>query len=240
MPKLSDLGLGTEQLVSPDFDNMPDQRGGGFKPLPQPGTYRLKFPVFNAVSPVFDTLDTADGKRLNVVLEDALALTIVQGPGGAHVGESFDWRVSNMAFNRSRKGEPEVKVSDMDYLLRDVFKVPKAPTTNVGYAQAMIQFASGQEFTADLEFTWRCDEKREIYVEQGDGTTTKIDGQKGCGARYYQGDGVRANTVGKVPSNPDEPNSPQIYPERILCNGKDGVPCGASIRAFPRLRNFRA
>jgi hypothetical protein len=240
MAKLSDLGLGSEKLVTPDFDAMPDQRGS-FGPIPQPGTYRFKLPTFDAGSPIWDKFEQqGQPTRLNVVFEDAFALTIVQGPGGNHQGESFAWRVSNMPFNRARKGEAEILVSDLDYLLRDALSLPKAPTTNVAYAQALIQHGAGKEFTADLEFTWRCNPKRDIYVEDGQGGTSKVDGQPGCGANYYQGDGIKAGTVGRVHANPDDPASALVYPERVVCGGKDGIPCGASVRAFPRLRNFRA
>lgn len=234
MAKLSDLNLGNEKVGDVDFANMPDQRGG-FTPLPQPGTFRFAFPKFDAGSPIFETLDSADGPRLNLVFEDAFALTIAQSAGNAHNGESFAWRVSNMAFNRSKKGDPEVKASDLDYLLRDVFGETARPKTNKDYAMAMIKHA-GEEFTADLEYTWNCNPKRDIYVDDGEGGYSKVEGTKGCGAKYYQGG---TNGVQKQPVDPNDPASALVWPERIACSGKDGVACGAVIRAFGRLRNFR-
>jgi hypothetical protein len=236
MPKFAELGLTNEKVGDVDFASMPEQRGG-FGPLPQPGTYRFKVPTFDASSPVFDTITTQKGARLNLKFEGAFALTIIQSSGNAHNGEAFEWRLSNQEFNRSRKGEPDIFVSDMDYILRDVLKQEKRPATNVAYGQAMIKAFSGAEFTADEEFTWFCNPKNDIRVDDGQGGTTVVEGTKGCESRYYQGG---KNGVQKVHADENDPASPLVYPERITCNGKDGVPCGAVIRAFPRLRNFRA
>lgn len=238
MPKLSDLGLTNERVGDVDFATMPDQRGS-FGPLPQPGTYRFKTPQFNGDSPIFDTFDTTKGKRLNLKFEDSYALTIVQSPGNAHNGETLHFRLSNAEFNRAKKGEPEILASDMDYILRDVGGVQKRPATNQQYAQALVQAFSNVEFTADLEFQWRCNDKTDIRVDDGQGGSQVLEGQKGCGSKYYQAYTGSARGVQKVLSNPEDPNSPQVYPERIECSGKDGVPCGAIVRAFPQLRNFR-
>ena len=236
MPKLSDLGLTNEQVSGVDFANMPDQRGS-FGPLPQPGTYRFKVPAFDASSPVFDTITTEKGPRLNLVFDGAFALEIIQSPGGTHNGESLNIRLSNQEFNRARKGEPDQFASDLDWIFRDVLKLQKAPKTNPQYAQTAIQSLAGKEFTADLEFTWRCNPKNDIRVDNGQGGTEVVEGTKGCGAGYYMG--TRPGQIGKEHSNPEDPSSPLIYPERIVCGGKDGIPCGALVRAFPRLRNFR-
>lgn len=237
MPKLNELQLGNEKIGDVDFADMPAQRGG-FTPLVQPGTYRFKFPVFDAGAPIFDTIDTRDkGKRLNLIFSEAFALTIIQSPGGTANGQSFDARISNVERNRARTGEPEVLVSDLDYLLRDALGVKTRPKTNAEYAKAMIANASGKEFTADVEFTWNCAENRDIFTDNGDGNLQKVEGTKGCGARYYQGG---RTGVQKVPADANDPNSPLIYPERITCAGKDGVPCGAVIRAFTQLRNFKS
>lgn len=236
MPKLADLGIGNEKIAGVDFSEMPEQRGGGMQDPPQPGTYRLKLPMFDLNSPIFDAIESQDGKRVNIAFTDAFALQIVQSPGGAHNGEELDYRFSNVAFNQARKGQPEMKVSDLDFLLRDAFKDTGRPKTNAAYVQALAKHA-GKEFTVDLEFTWSCNPKRDIYVDDGTGQSTKVEGTMGCGARYYQGG---AAGIQKEHENPEDANSPMVYPVRITCGGKDGVPCGAIVRAFPRLRNFRA
>ena len=238
MPKLSDLGIGTEKIEGVDFSEMPEQRSGTFADPPQPGTYRFRLPKFDGNTPIFDMIESKkDGKkRLNILFTDAFALTIVQSPGGTHDGEGYDFRISNMEFDRARKGETPIFASDLDYLLRDGFKDTGRPKTNAAYGQALVKHA-GQEFTADLEFTWNCNDQRDIYVDDGSGGSEKVEGTKGCGAKYYQGG---KNGIGKERENPEDPNSPLVYPVRIRCAGRDGVPCDAIIRAFSRLRNFRA
>ena len=235
MPKLNALGLGNEKIGDVDFADMPDQRGSYAPPL-YPGDYRFKLPKLTADMEVWDKLDTEDGVRLNVLLLDAAALTVVQSPGGTRDGESFELRISNQGFNRARKGEPEIRVSDMDYLLRDGLKITTKPKTNADYARALIA-ASEREFTATVEWTWRCNPKKDIYVDDGQGSTKQVEGQKGCGAKYYQGG---ASGVQKVYSDPNDASSALVWPERVECSGRDGVPCGASVRAFPQLRNFRS
>ena len=234
MAKLNDLGLTNEALGGVDFDKMPEQRGTYGPPL-YPGTYRFKLPTLRPDLDVWDHRDTDKGVRLLVNFEGASALTIVQSPQGKHDGESFEWSVSNQEFNRARQGEPEQLASDLDFLLRDAFKIQKRPVSNLGFAQALIAL-SGKEFTADNEWTWYCNKNRNIYVLDGAGASREVDGQKGCGAKYYQGG---RTGVEKVLSDPNDPKSPQVWPERIICGGKDGIPCGAAVRAYPNLRNFR-
>lgn len=241
MPSLQALGLTNEKVGDVDFNLMPDQRGS-FGPLPQPGTYRFKFPLFDAGSPIWDSMDAPTGrpgtKRINLKFEDAFALTIVQSPGNVHNGETFEARFSNREFNQAWQGEEAYYVSDLDYIFRDVLRLPKPATNNQQYAQFAIQSLAGKEMTADLEFTWYCNAKNDIRVDDGAGSTTVVEGQKGCGTKFYQGG---KNGVQKAHTDANDPTSPLVFPERIgPCPGKDGVPCGASLRAFPRLRNYRA
>ena len=234
MPKLNDLGLTQEQVGTADFANMPEQRGGFTPPL-YPGPYRFKLPVMTAASEIWDKLTTDRGDRLNVLFEGGASLQITQSVGGAHDGESFETRISAAERNRAKHGEPEQLVSDLDYLLRDAFKVETRPKTNLQYAQALIAL-SGREFTADSEWNWYCSKKRDIYVSDGASGSTLVEGQKGCDARYYQGG---KQGVQKMKVDPNDPNSPLVWPERVVCSGKDGIPCGALVRAFANLRNFR-
>ena len=117
----------------------------------------------------------------------------------------------------------------MDYLLRDAFGITAKPPTNAAYAQTLMKQAK-REFTADIEWSWYCNEKKDIRTDNGQGGTMVVEGQPGCGQRYYQKD------VEKVPSNPEDPNSPKVFPVRITC-GSPG--CGANVRAFANLVRFR-
>jgi hypothetical protein len=230
MAKLNDLGLTNEALGGVDFENMPEQRGTYAPPLP-PGPYRFKLPTLKADMDCWDHRDTEKGPRLVVKFEGGAALTIVQSPGGTHNGESFEWQVSNQEFNRAKYGEPEQLASDLDFLLRDAFKILKRPVGNLSFAQQLIAL-SGKEFASDNEWTWYCNKNRDIYVLNAEGSGTVVEGQKGCGAKYYQGRPGGNSGVQRDPTT-------GLYPERIICNGKDGIPCGAAVRAFPNLRNFR-
>lgn len=235
MPSLNSLSLTNEKIGGLDFDNMPDQRGSFAPPL-YPGTYRFKLPVrLSAELEIWDTLTTERGPRLNVLFQDASGLVIVQSPGGTKDGEMFETRISAAERNRARRGEAEQLVSDLDYLLRDGLKATTRPATNLQYAQALIANA-GKEFTADVEWSWYCNKKNDIRVDDGAGGSTVVEGQKGCEARYYMGGN---NGIQKTLSDPNDPKSALIWPERVVCSGKDGVPCGALIRAYANLRNFR-
>jgi len=164
-------------------------------------------------------------------------LTVVQSAGGLHDGETYNWQVSNQEFNRAKRGEPEQMASDLDFLLRDAFKIAKKPMNNPGYAQVLMTL-SGKEFTADVEWSWYCNDEKNIRVPDGQGGYTEVE-QKGCGSKYYQGG---KNGVQKSPQDPGQPvgpANPLVWPERIICGGKDGIPCGAAVRAFPNLRNLR-
>jgi hypothetical protein len=242
MAKLNDLGLTNEALGGLDFGSMPEQRGSYGPPL-YPGTYRFKLPLLKPDLDIWDHRDTDKGPRLVVKFEGASALTIVGSPSNLRNGESFEWNVSNQEFNRARQGEPDQLASDLDFLLRDGFKIPKRPATNLAFAQALIAL-SGKEFTADNEWTWYCNSKRDIYQQNSEGGSQVVEGVKGCGSKYYQArpGGSSTSGVQKSPQDPSKPvavDNPLVWPERIVCSGKDGIPCGAVVRAFPNLRNFR-
>jgi len=223
---LEALGLGKEQLEGTDFDHIPENIGQSFPDPPQPGTYRFKLPAAGVMKAIWAKVETENyGDRINAIFEDESALTIVQSPNHEHDGENFRWRCSNVPRERTKE---KILVSDMDLLLRGLGDTVR-PRTNADYAKALLKHA-GQEFTASVEFSWRCDPKREIYVDDGTGSQQKVEGKLGCGTRYYQRD------VQKVLSDPSDPASPKVYPVRITCSNPD---CGASIRAFPSLTGFK-
>jgi hypothetical protein len=223
---LEALGLGKEQLDGAEFDAIPENIGQSFPDPPQPGTYRFKLPPAGVMKAIWAKVDSQNhGERINAIFEDDSALTIVQSPGKEHDGEAFRWRCSNVPRERTKE---KILVSDMDLLLRALGATIR-PKTNAAYAQALLKHA-GQEFTAAIEFSWNCNPKKDIYVDDGNGSTAVVEGKVGCGTRYYQRD------VAKVASNPDDPASPKGYPVRITCSNPD---CGASVRAFPNLTAFK-
>lgn len=223
---LEALGLSKETLEGADFGDIPEHLGESFPDPPQPGVYRFKLPTAQQMAAIWDKIATDKyGERLVALFADDAALTIVQSPGSSHNGESYRWRLSNVPRPRTKE---QILVSDWDLFLRGM-KVPGRPTTNLAYAKALLAFA-GREFTATNEFSYRCSPDRDIYVDDGQGGTSQVEGRKGCGQRYYQRD------VQKVLSDPADPNSARVYPVRITCGNPE---CGASIRAFPNLTGFK-
>ncbi len=223
---LEQLGLGKEQLEGTEFDNIPENIGHSFPDPMQPGVYRFRLQPAGIMKSIWAKVDTNDyGERINAIFEEESALIVVQSPGGQHDGEEYRWRCSNVPRPRTKE---KILVSDMDLLLR-ALGITARPKTNKDYAQALLKQA-GREFTATNEFSWNCNPKKEIYVDDGAGGTAKVDEKMGCGTRFYQRD------VAKVPSDPGDPASPKVYPVRITCSNPD---CGASIRTFGNLTGFK-
>lgn len=227
MAKLNELGLTNEAVGDAlDYANMPDQMGT-FTDPPQPGTYLFRLP--QDLSAVWESFDTERGKRISAKFDDAHPLVIVSGGDGSHNGEPFQTRISNAERRRGKKDDPTAPfISDMDYMNRDVFGLQKKPGngSNVAYAQEFSKHG-GAEFVADLSWSWSCNPERDVYVDNGAGGFNKIEGQKGCGQRYYQRD------IQKVT---DESGTKAVFPLRITCGNPE---CGANIRAFAGLSNFR-
>lgn len=217
---LNDLKLGNDNLEGASFDDIPENIGQSFPDPPQPGTYRFRLPA--SLAAVWAVVETEKhGTRINAILDGDNPLVIVQSPGGAHDGEEFQYRLSNVPRERTKE---KILVSDMDLLLRALGETAR-PKTNKAYAVALQKYA-GKEFTATVEFSWRCDARRAAYFDDGQGGTQKADDgaggeRQGCGSRYYQRD------VPKVEG---------AYPVRITCSNPE---CGASVRAFPNLTGFK-
>lgn len=229
MAKLNDLGLGNEQIGTADFDSMPEQMMGGFPDPPQPGPFRFRLPV--SLGNVWDKAEKkkADGTtepRIMAKFDRDNPLLIVQSLGNRYNGEPFETRISNVERKRG-KDEGAVEVSDFDYLLRDSFGEQKRPKTNKEYAEALIKHA-GQEFDADIEWNYSCNPGKNIRVANAEGTLEEVEGQVGCGLRYYTNG---KNAVQKV--QPEGGGAPE-FPLHITCGG-----CNADLRAFANLTRFR-
>lgn len=237
MAKISDLGLGNEQVGTvKDYADVPDQLGA-FLPPPQPGTYRVKFPA--KLDDIYEVFDHPEGKppgrRIRAKFDDSHPLLIIQSPGGRNDGEPFQTTISNAERPRGKKDDPNRPlVSDLDYIFRDVFDLKTPPKTNPAYATELMKHP-GAEMTVDVEWSWFCNPKKNIYVQVdnpgGTPSYTEQEGTLGCSTRYYQQDIKDGNLLEL--SDPNNPESPKQYPLRITCQ------CGASVRAFAGLRNFR-
>ena len=214
MKSLDALDLKEEALPDQSFDDLPEF--GAFVIPPQPGPYRFKLP--GSLDQIWDTTDTAKGQRVQMILDRDNPLLIIASPGGVHNGETFRTRLSNLERKRGKDG-PEA--SDLDYLLR-AFKMTSRPKTNRQYIDA-VRAHAGQEFGADISFSYGCNKKKNIWVmDQAQDRLVEVDGRKGCGKRYYQKDiPVQAKVEGK-------------FPLQIQCE------CGAVVRVFANLDNIRS
>jgi hypothetical protein len=230
MAKLSELALKDEPITSAptDWESLPEQRGGGFQPLPQPGTYSFKQPAnideaFSEVNVALVAAFRVTGQRVEVRYDSEHPLTIISE--GEHKGERFDTSVNNIEINRAPKGQPEVRVPDMAYLLQAHGEPSMPPLgANKQFLAALSKHA-GQAFTADIE--WRASSKankvRYIYNEEGKVVEDPA-GCMGSGKKWYQS---------QIPRGEDGK-----YLERFGDPQGDGAV--EAIRAFASLTRFTA
>lgn len=240
MAGIKDLKLGKDIVINDqDWEAMPEQLGSRKPPL-QPGPYRFQFARAGAISECFDTVEaTVEGKqatRIVAILRDEAALTVVQTPSkyADRVGEAFSTRISNVERRRG-KAEDAPMASDMDYVLKSLAPNEPRPRTNRQYAELFQRAVPERELGADVEWNWRCDERKPVRVPDpaNEGRTMPLDGEddrekrNGCGTRYYQRDVSREDKNG----NPDPQGE---YPRTVNCQ------CGAVLFANENLTNFKA
>lgn len=217
---LQDLGLKDEALPTAGQALADLPEFGTFREPPQPGSYRFELP--QDLSAIYDVFDSAKlgAQRIRAVFDKDHPLMIVQSPGGAANSEPFETRLSNEERNRGKKGSGVV-ASDLDYLLKALGVMTK-PTSNRGYVEAL-KVQGKKQFGAEIRFSWRCDEKRNIRVKDAAGAIQEVEGKPGCGEAYYQED-LQNNGKG----------ADGRVPTQIQCR------CGAVLRAFANLDNIRA
>lgn len=212
---LDQLGLKEEALPTAGQDLADLPEFGSFEPPPQPGPFRFKLP--GDLSAIYDVFDSATlGQRVKVIFDRDSPLLIVQSPGGKYNNQPFQTRLTNA--ERARGKDKSVVASDFDYLLR-ALGIKQKPGSNRGYIEAL-KPCGGKEFGADLRYSWRCSQDRDIRVKDGSGNTQVVENRKGCGAAFYQED---------VDRQPDG-----TMPYEITCT------CGALLRAFANMDNIRA
>lgn len=227
---INELGLVAQPTAEVDVDHIPEEFSAA-PPPPYPGTYRFKLPSTDRLKVLFDTFERdVAGKKvqfIQVVFDKDDPLVIVGGP--EKVGEPFTTRIGNSPRNRSRKGEPEVLVSDYTYFLRalDMDAAKKVKNyDNKAAVDALVKVGGGKEFVADVEWSTYCNAEKQAYYTddngaqqpwvEDDGTTPHM----GCGERYYMNHWKRGDD-GR-------------YADRLVCK------CGASLRPFAGLRLFKA
>lgn len=212
---LEDLGLKEEKLPTAGQDLADLPEFGSWEPPPQPGPFRFKLPDLSA--PIYDLFDAPNlGQRVKIIFDRDHPLLITQSVGAKYNGQPFQTRLTNA--ERARGKDKSVVASDWDYLLR-ALKITVKPDSNKAYIVAL-RPNTGKEFGADLRYSWRCSQDRDIRVRDAQGAIQTAENHKGCGEAYYQED---------VPKNADGST-----PFEITCQ------CGALLRAFANLDNIRA
>jgi hypothetical protein len=221
---LEDLGLKEEKLPTAGQELADLPEFGGFEPPPQPGPFRFELPKDLATAAIWDVYavptlpknaDGSDAQRVRVTFDREHPLLIVQSLGGKYNQQPFHTRMSNQ--ERARGRDKSVVASDWDYLLR-ALEVKQKPASNREYITALKPHG-GKQFGADLRYSWRCSQERDIRVRDNAGNVTTVEGTKGCGESFYQED-VPKQADGQVPNE-------------ITCT------CGALLRAFANLDNIR-
>ncbi|KKL97325.1 hypothetical protein LCGC14_1835580, partial [marine sediment metagenome] len=219
------------------METLPDQYGPRV-PILQPGRYRFKLPadtakIYEPIPEAFEAVMGTDEKAkvgcMMMVFDSADPLMIVQSPQGTRDGEAFQTRVTNI--KRFRNKEHTVLASDLDYLLRILGEMI-IPNVNAAYITALSKYG-GKEFSADVEATWTCSDKRDIYaILPGTEQVQQIMGVKGTGKTYRADTDVHRNEEGQYPEEID-----------VVVQGTDPatqqpVTYTAIVRAFNNLTRF--
>jgi hypothetical protein len=215
LSELTDL-LKDEPIAVLNVEDLPDF--GSWAPPPQPGPYRFKLPA--NLANIFDIYEDKGKQYIRAIFDKDAPLLIVQDVRQKHVGEAFQTRLTNQ---RRKRGD--IEASDLDYLLKALGETT-TPGSNRAFMEALGKYAS-KEFTADISYSWNCQDTRAVYIDDGQGGTKKDEsGRMGCGKRYYQ-----AGKTKKPELQIEKADG--VYPYEIACT------CGAVIRAFANIDNIR-
>lgn len=211
---LQELDLKDEKFPELAYEDAPEF--GGFAEPPQPGPKRFRIPA--DLSRVWEVYDVdGKGQRLRAKFDQDAPFVITQSTFPSEVNETFETRISNQ--ERPRGKDKQYEVSDMDYLLKGLGETAR-PKGNRAYIDTLKKYA-GKEFAAEVTFSFSCRKDKNIRVLDAAGKANEVENHPGCGKKYYQKDiASLKNGEGK-------------YPTSINCE------CGANLRAFANLENFR-
>lgn len=220
MPNLEDIvkSLGNDALT--DWDQIGEQAGTPRPPLP-PGTYQ--FDVDDQQKDIWSKeFKLDDGRvRSNLMID----VTVSNAKDGRLIGESRRYSISGIERNRARKGQPERRVSDLQFFYRDGLGGADKPKTFGELATAVTKMLPRAKFAADVEWGAYCSEKntRWVFDQATQSIVEDPTGTKGCGTRYYQSQ-LAAMLRGE---------DGRWIGDRITCN------CGANLRVRDEVTRFR-
>jgi len=221
MSKWNELGFDSEP-VPVDVDDMPEQPGAAFGPMPQPGDYVFRLPEQDILADAWSHQLDDKGKKHPVL---ALA-TPPRGEAGPDARLLMD---DGLKFRAKLNGQPRdfngKLASDLHFLVVGAFKHAAPIVGGLGLVQAVLLYA-GQRFRARLGWQTNCNPANDVYNADGE----QVPGQKGCGRRYAERAYKKRNgeKVIAIPAGEDGK-----FSERFECI------CGAHLRAFGNLNNFR-
>lgn len=209
--KLSELGLSNAVLEDVDYTSIPEERGEFTPPL-QPGPYVFELPSPTNLESSWEVIARNGEQRVQAVLTGESSL-IAHLAGNAT--QNFSAWINNNAYPR---GAEKIPVSDMQYLVRSIDPTA-TPKSNTEFVQVLNGLA-GRRFKATVAWSAYCNPNKDVYFPDGEGNLQVHEGTKGCGTNYYQQN---------IPRGDDN-----LFIDRFECSE-----CGATVRAFPRLRNFQ-
>jgi hypothetical protein len=221
MAKWNELGFGSEP-VPVDVSDLPEQPGASFAPIPQPGDYSFALPAQDVLAEAWDFQLDEKGARHPILM---LAQP-KQGEAGPDARLSMD---DGQKVRTRLSGQPRdfngKMASDLHFLVSGAFKHSAPIVGGLGLVQAVLLYA-GQRFKSYFGWSTRCNPANDIYGADSQIVT----GKKGCGRRY----GERAYTKKNGEKVLEIPKVDGKFVERFECV------CGAHLRAFGNLNNFRS
>lgn len=208
-----------------DWDSVPDQRGPVIPALPR-GDYEFQLPHNLTPNSWKEDEEKKEGGsvmhyRLQFDADFPLVVTATNVPVEEH--SLYRGSISTRPKRRwvGKKGDPPAMVSDALYLYKDALKGPKInPADDKAVRDGICKVGAGKRFVARVIWETNCSDKKVRYVTGPDGNSIlDPEGKMGCKTFYKDGKTV-------------DPTTGAIA-DRFTCK------CGAALRVFPELSNFR-
>ncbi len=216
---LQNLGLFDDGEEAVDLGALPAERSSLPNEIPQPGTLVLRIPGNLTADPAIfgQVTDTEGYKRLRIKFTEDMSL-LIQPSGTPLSYNVFDFRRTDREGNV--RGE----------MLSFLRALGTSTATSKAEMVKSVLAARGKDFKADLAYEATCNPKRAAW------RNGKKDVEPGCGQKYDmkartypRQDGTQV-VILQVPRDPSGK-----WLSQFACTG-----CGADVRAFVRLSNYRA
>lgn len=213
----------------PEWQDVPEQRGPGIPTLPR-GTYEFQLPYNLTPDRWKEDKDKNEVMHFRLSFDADFPLVVTAtNVQGVEEHALFRGSISTRPRPRfvGKRGDPPKYVSDAVYLYKDALKGPQINIKDDKTVRdGICKVGAGKKFVATVVWPAFCNPKKVRYILDADGNSIEDpEGKQGCGANYRDGKTIDPATG--------------MISERFVCAGKDGNGCGAAIRVFPELSNFR-